>query len=101
MPFGCITARSDKSYNCFSDITDKYDIGELLKEFCEICLAREIPTDRLFLCKKFLKKDGRKWGPWVSAPPRVGPPGILPLPPRVGPTLSFFGVTVPLMNCRF
>ncbi|OCT66349.1 hypothetical protein XELAEV_18042605mg [Xenopus laevis] len=60
MPFGCI--RNEKTYNCFSDIADKYEIGQLLctKEFCEICLAREIQTDRLFICKKFLKKDGRK-----------------------------------------
>ncbi|CAH2317068.1 caM kinase-like vesicle-associated [Pelobates cultripes] len=62
MPFGCISARNDKTYNCFSDITDKYELGQLLctKEFCEICLAREMQTDRLFVCKKFLKKDGRK-----------------------------------------
>ncbi|KAM4021291.1 caM kinase-like vesicle-associated protein [Anomaloglossus baeobatrachus] len=62
MPFGCISVRNEKTYNCFSDITDKYEIGQLLcaKEFCEICLAREMQTDRVYVCKKFLKKDGRK-----------------------------------------
>ncbi|XP_030049798.1 caM kinase-like vesicle-associated protein [Microcaecilia unicolor] len=62
MPFGCIGIREEQSYNSLSDITEKYEIGQLLraKEFCEICLAREKQTDRLFVCKKFLKKDGRK-----------------------------------------
>ncbi|KAG9340321.1 hypothetical protein JZ751_021773 [Albula glossodonta] len=31
-----------------------------LKEFCELCLARERQTGEVFICKKFLKKDGRK-----------------------------------------
>lgn len=30
------------------------------KEFCELCLAKDRQTDRVFVCKKFLKKDGRK-----------------------------------------
>ncbi|KAM4696980.1 caM kinase-like vesicle-associated protein isoform 2-T2 [Rhinophrynus dorsalis] len=30
MPFGCISGRNEKTYNCFSDITDKYEIGQLL-----------------------------------------------------------------------
>ncbi|XP_070791168.1 LOW QUALITY PROTEIN: caM kinase-like vesicle-associated protein [Pituophis catenifer annectens] len=62
MPFGCIGLRDEKNYNSLSDITDKYEIGQLLraKEFCEICVARERQTDRLYICKKFLKKDGRK-----------------------------------------
>lgn len=30
------------------------------KEFCELCLAKERQTDKVFVCKKFLKKDGRK-----------------------------------------
>ncbi|XP_039176302.1 caM kinase-like vesicle-associated protein isoform X2 [Crotalus tigris] len=62
MPFGCIGLRDEKNYNSLSDITDKYEIGQLLraKEFCEICVARERQTERLYICKKFLKKDGRK-----------------------------------------
>uniref|UniRef100_A0A8D2JGI8 CaM kinase-like vesicle-associated protein n=1 Tax=Varanus komodoensis TaxID=61221 RepID=A0A8D2JGI8_VARKO len=59
MPFGCIGLRDEKNYNSLSDITDKYEIGQL-KEFCEICVARERQTERLYICKKFLKKDGRK-----------------------------------------
>lgn len=30
------------------------------KEFCELCLAKDRQTDKVFVCKKFLKKDGRK-----------------------------------------
>lgn len=30
------------------------------KEFCELCLAKDRETDKVFVCKKFLKKDGRK-----------------------------------------
>lgn len=30
------------------------------KEFCELCLAKDRQRDKVFFCKKFLKKDGRK-----------------------------------------
>ncbi|XP_050784066.1 caM kinase-like vesicle-associated protein [Gopherus flavomarginatus] len=62
MPWGCLRLREEKSYSSVGDITDKYEIGELLstKEFCELCLARERRTDRLVVCKRFRKKDGRK-----------------------------------------
>ncbi|XP_051865056.1 caM kinase-like vesicle-associated protein [Pristis pectinata] len=62
MTFSCLTRPTGRSYNSLSDITDKYSIGQQLKakEFCEICLARERVSDRLFICKKFQKKDGRK-----------------------------------------
>ncbi|XP_061668616.1 caM kinase-like vesicle-associated, like isoform X1 [Syngnathoides biaculeatus] len=30
------------------------------KEFCELCLAKDRQTNKVFVCKKFLKKDGRK-----------------------------------------
>ena len=30
------------------------------KEFCELCLAKDRQTEKVFVCKKFLKKDGRK-----------------------------------------
>uniref|UniRef100_A0A8C8VFJ7 Protein kinase domain-containing protein n=1 Tax=Pelusios castaneus TaxID=367368 RepID=A0A8C8VFJ7_9SAUR len=62
MPWGCFRLREEKSYNTLGDITDKYEIGQLLrtKEFCELCLARERRTDQLLICKRFLKKDGRK-----------------------------------------
>ncbi|XP_038237267.1 caM kinase-like vesicle-associated protein isoform X2 [Dermochelys coriacea] len=62
MPWGCLQLREEKNYNSVGDITDKYEIGELLsaKEFCELCLARERRTDRLVVCKRFRKKDGRK-----------------------------------------
>uniref|UniRef100_A0A8C4YS07 Protein kinase domain-containing protein n=1 Tax=Gopherus evgoodei TaxID=1825980 RepID=A0A8C4YS07_9SAUR len=59
MPWGCLRLREEKSYSSMGDITDKYEIGEL-KEFCELCLARERRTDRLVVCKRFRKKDGRK-----------------------------------------
>lgn len=30
------------------------------KEFCELCLVKERQTDKVYVCKKFLKKDGKK-----------------------------------------
>ncbi|XP_062420755.1 caM kinase-like vesicle-associated, like [Pungitius pungitius] len=62
MPFGCLALRDGRSYSSMSDITDKYEIGQVLraKEFCELCLAKDRQTDKVFVCKKFLKKDGRK-----------------------------------------
>lgn len=62
MPFGCLALRDGRTYNSLSDITDKYEIGQVLKakEFCELCLVKERQTDKVYVCKKFLKKDGRK-----------------------------------------
>ncbi|XP_051961106.1 caM kinase-like vesicle-associated protein [Xyrauchen texanus] len=62
MPFGCLALRDGRTYNSLSDITDKYEIGQVLKakEFCELCLMKERQTDKVYVCKKFLKKDGRK-----------------------------------------
>ncbi|XP_056589847.1 caM kinase-like vesicle-associated, like [Triplophysa dalaica] len=62
MPFGCLALRDGRTYNSLSDITDKYEIGQVLKakEFCELCLVKERQTEKVYVCKKFLKKDGRK-----------------------------------------
>ncbi|XP_069544113.1 caM kinase-like vesicle-associated, like [Brachyistius frenatus] len=62
MPFGCLALRDGRSYDSMSDVNDKYEIGQVLraKEFCELCLAKDRQTDKVFVCKKFLKKDGRK-----------------------------------------
>uniref|UniRef100_A0AAY4DE70 CaM kinase-like vesicle-associated protein n=1 Tax=Denticeps clupeoides TaxID=299321 RepID=A0AAY4DE70_9TELE len=62
MPFGCLALRDGRSYSSPTDITDKYEIGQVLKakEFCELCLAKERQTDKVYVCKKFLKKDGKK-----------------------------------------
>ncbi|KAJ8377456.1 hypothetical protein AAFF_G00260140 [Aldrovandia affinis] len=62
MPFGCLVPRDGGRSSSLSDITDKYEFGEILraKEFCELCLAKERRTGEVFICKKFLKKDGRK-----------------------------------------
>ncbi|XP_061113444.1 caM kinase-like vesicle-associated protein [Conger conger] len=62
MPFGCLVPRESGKSSNLSDITDKYELGQILKakEFCELCLARERQSGQLFICKKFLKKDGRK-----------------------------------------
>ncbi|XP_053339410.1 caM kinase-like vesicle-associated, like isoform X2 [Clarias gariepinus] len=62
MPFGCLALRDGRTYNSLSDITDKYEIGQVLKakEFCELCLVKEQQTDKVYVCKKFLKKDGKK-----------------------------------------
>uniref|UniRef100_A0A4W3JKY2 Uncharacterized protein n=1 Tax=Callorhinchus milii TaxID=7868 RepID=A0A4W3JKY2_CALMI len=62
MPFGCITLGDKKDYNNSSDVTDKYDLGQTVKteEFCEIFRAKEKSTGKMYTCKKFLKKDGRK-----------------------------------------
>uniref|UniRef100_A0A3Q3JEH8 Protein kinase domain-containing protein n=1 Tax=Monopterus albus TaxID=43700 RepID=A0A3Q3JEH8_MONAL len=60
MPFGCLALRDGRTYDSISDVTDKYEIGQVLREFCELCLAKNRQTDKVFVCKKFLKKDGRK-----------------------------------------
>ncbi|KAI4893866.1 hypothetical protein NFI96_015019 [Prochilodus magdalenae] len=62
MPFGCLTFGEKKDYNSPSEITDKYDLGQVVKseEFCEIFRAKDRSTQKMYTCKKFLKKDGRK-----------------------------------------
>uniref|UniRef100_A0A3Q3FVV3 CaM kinase-like vesicle-associated protein n=1 Tax=Labrus bergylta TaxID=56723 RepID=A0A3Q3FVV3_9LABR len=62
MPFGCITIGEKKDYSNPSDVTDKYDLGQIVKseEFCEIFRAKDKTTMKMYTCKKFLKKDGRK-----------------------------------------
>uniref|UniRef100_H2ZZN6 CaM kinase-like vesicle-associated protein n=1 Tax=Latimeria chalumnae TaxID=7897 RepID=H2ZZN6_LATCH len=62
MPLGCITLGEKKDYNNPAEVTDKYDLGQLIKteEFCEIFRAKEKMTGKMYTCKKFLKKDGRK-----------------------------------------
>ncbi|KAJ4927092.1 hypothetical protein JOQ06_014829 [Pogonophryne albipinna] len=62
MPFGCLTIGEKKDYNNPSEVTDKYDLGQIVKseEFCEIFRAKDKNTVKMFTCKKFLKKDGRK-----------------------------------------
>uniref|UniRef100_A0A8C7CB68 CaM kinase-like vesicle-associated protein n=1 Tax=Oncorhynchus kisutch TaxID=8019 RepID=A0A8C7CB68_ONCKI len=62
MPFGCLTLGEKKDYNNPSEVTDKYDLGQIVKseEFCEIFRAKDKNTLKMFTCKKFLKKDGRK-----------------------------------------
>uniref|UniRef100_A0A3Q2YUN5 CaM kinase-like vesicle-associated protein n=1 Tax=Hippocampus comes TaxID=109280 RepID=A0A3Q2YUN5_HIPCM len=62
MPFGCLTIGEKKDYYSPSDVTDKYDMGQIVKseEFCEIFRAKDKNTMRMYTCKKFLKKDGRK-----------------------------------------
>uniref|UniRef100_A0A4W5JWQ9 CaM kinase-like vesicle-associated b n=1 Tax=Hucho hucho TaxID=62062 RepID=A0A4W5JWQ9_9TELE len=62
MPFGCLTLGEKKDYNNPSEVTDKYDLGQVVKseEFCEIFRAKDKNTLKMFTCKKFLKKDGRK-----------------------------------------
>ncbi|XP_027026214.1 caM kinase-like vesicle-associated, like isoform X2 [Tachysurus fulvidraco] len=62
MPFGCLALRDGRTYHSLSDITDKYEIGQVLKakEFCELCLVKERQTEKVYVCKKFLKKDGKK-----------------------------------------
>ncbi|CAB1422683.1 unnamed protein product, partial [Pleuronectes platessa] len=62
MPFGCITIGEKKEYHIPSDVSDKYDLGQIVKseEFCEIFRAKDKTTMKMYTCKKFLKKDGRK-----------------------------------------
>ncbi|XP_031659534.1 uncharacterized protein KIAA1522-like [Oncorhynchus kisutch] len=62
MPFGCLALRDGRNLDDISDVTDKYEIGQVLKakEFCELCMAKDRQTNKVFVCKKFLKKDGRK-----------------------------------------
>ncbi|XP_072203115.1 caM kinase-like vesicle-associated protein [Excalfactoria chinensis] len=62
MPFGCVTLGDKKDYNQPSEVTDRYDLGQVIKteEFCEIFRAKEKSSGKLYTCKKFLKRDGRK-----------------------------------------
>ncbi|XP_028303663.1 caM kinase-like vesicle-associated protein [Gouania willdenowi] len=62
MPFGCLTLGEKKDYNSPSEVTDKYDLGQIVKseEFCEIFRAKDRNTMKMYTCKKFHKKDGRK-----------------------------------------
>uniref|UniRef100_A0A8C9Q122 CaM kinase-like vesicle-associated protein n=1 Tax=Spermophilus dauricus TaxID=99837 RepID=A0A8C9Q122_SPEDA len=62
MPFGCVTLGDKKNYNQPSEVTDRYDLGQVIKteEFCEIFRAKEKTTGKLHTCKKFQKRDGRK-----------------------------------------
>ncbi|TRY84754.1 hypothetical protein DNTS_027439 [Danionella cerebrum] len=62
MPFGCLNPGEKKDYNSPTEITDKYDLGQIVKseEFCEIFRAKDKSTLKMYTCKKFLKKDGRK-----------------------------------------
>uniref|UniRef100_A0A8C1DB52 CaM kinase-like vesicle-associated protein n=2 Tax=Cyprinus carpio TaxID=7962 RepID=A0A8C1DB52_CYPCA len=62
MPFGCLKPGEKKDYNSPTEITDKYDLGQIVKseEFCEIFRAKDKNTLKMYTCKKFLKKDGRK-----------------------------------------
>ncbi|XP_053492201.1 caM kinase-like vesicle-associated protein [Ictalurus furcatus] len=62
MPFGCLIFGEKKDYNNPGEVTDKYDLGQMVRseEFCEIFRAKEKNTQKMYTCKKFLKKDGRK-----------------------------------------
>lgn len=91
MPFGCLTLGEKKDYNSPSEVSDKYDLGQVVKswvhlhfnqfwpktvscmwnttdvdfffyreEFCEIFRAKDRNTLKMYTCKKFHKKDGRK-----------------------------------------
>ncbi|KAA0707548.1 CaM kinase-like vesicle-associated protein 1G5z [Triplophysa tibetana] len=62
MPFGCLKPGEKKDYTSPTEITEKYDLGQIVKseEFCEIFRAKDKNTLKMYTCKKFLKKDGRK-----------------------------------------
>ncbi|XP_045153504.1 caM kinase-like vesicle-associated protein isoform X2 [Echinops telfairi] len=62
MPFGCVTLGDKKNYNQPSEVTDRYDLGQVVKteEFCEIFRAKDKTTGKMHTCKKFQKRDGRK-----------------------------------------
>uniref|UniRef100_A0A8B9EX18 CaM kinase-like vesicle-associated protein n=1 Tax=Anser cygnoides TaxID=8845 RepID=A0A8B9EX18_ANSCY len=88
MPFGCVTLGDKKDYNQPSEVTDRYDLGQVIKteEFCEIFRAKEKTSGKLYTCKKFLKRDGRK-GEAPQHPAAGGrlhhPQGVLHLPGAV------------------
>uniref|UniRef100_A0A8C9KSM5 CaM kinase-like vesicle-associated protein n=1 Tax=Serinus canaria TaxID=9135 RepID=A0A8C9KSM5_SERCA len=88
MPFGCVTLGDKKDYNQPSEVTDRYDLGQVIKteEFCEIFRAKEKTTGKFYTCKKFLKRDGRK-GEAPQHPTAGGclhhPQGIFHLPGAV------------------
>ncbi|KAM5148865.1 caM kinase-like vesicle-associated protein [Mantella aurantiaca] len=62
MPFGCVTLGDKKDYNQPTEVSDKYDLGQLIKteEFCEVFRAKDKSSGKLYTCKRFLKRDGRK-----------------------------------------
>lgn len=41
-------------------VASKHSYFLCRKEFCELCLVKERQTDKVYVCKKFLKKDGKK-----------------------------------------
>ncbi|CAJ1050604.1 caM kinase-like vesicle-associated protein [Xyrichtys novacula] len=63
---GCVVAglslAKGHELPCHLAITDKYDLGQIVKseEFCEIFRAKDRNTLKMYTCKKFHKKDGRK-----------------------------------------
>uniref|UniRef100_A0A8C4QUF7 CaM kinase-like vesicle-associated protein n=1 Tax=Eptatretus burgeri TaxID=7764 RepID=A0A8C4QUF7_EPTBU len=61
MPLNCLLARQ-KEYSQESDVMAKYTIGQMIKteEYCEIFRCKEKTTGRVYACKRFVKKDGRK-----------------------------------------
>lgn len=38
MPFGCLTIREKREYNNPSDVTDKYDLGQIVKSWVSVLL---------------------------------------------------------------
>ncbi|NXL47254.1 CAMKV protein, partial [Podilymbus podiceps] len=85
MPFGCVTLGPPQDYNQPSEVTDRYDLGQVIKteEFCEIFRAKAPPTGKLYTCKKFLKRPPRKVRKAakneIIIPPLVKHPNILQL----------------------
>lgn len=37
MPFGCLTLGEKKDYNNPSEVTDKYDLGQIVKSWVRVC----------------------------------------------------------------
>ncbi|KAG5275353.1 hypothetical protein AALO_G00146480 [Alosa alosa] len=62
MPFGCLHLGEKKDFHSPAEVTDKYDLGQIVKseEFCEIFRAKDKSTLKMYTSKRFLKKDGRK-----------------------------------------
>lgn len=56
MPFGCLTIREKRDYNNPSDVTDKYDLGQIIKSWVPQQIHVETRMNSSEWCCPFLKE---------------------------------------------
>lgn len=81
MPFGCLTLGEKKDYNNPSEVTDKYDLGQIVKSWVHPCCGADKsrktqislpPSSLLFVFsteRSFVRYSGRRIGTlWECTP---------------------------------